>query len=150
RLVTWQGRSPLLTEAMLIPRPTLAPGGAGAVAYRLSTLAPMVVAPKLDQPQLPPTNQGPTPEGVLSGPALSPPFNWRHAGISFVFGALVALLLGLQIQQWRRRRRGAATAGDEAAGQSTEGATHVLDNATAAAGFDGAHPDRPEGIRRVP
>jgi tetratricopeptide (TPR) repeat protein len=103
KLVTWQGRSPLLTEGMLIPRPTLAPGGAGAVAYQLSSLAPMVVAPQLDQPPQPPSNQGPVPEGLLSG--SPPPFNWRQAGISFVFGALVAVLLGLQIQQWRRGPR---------------------------------------------
>jgi tetratricopeptide (TPR) repeat protein len=147
KLVTWQGRSPLLTEAMLIPRPTLAPGGAGAAAYQVSTLAPMVAAPEADKPPPPPGNQGAIPDGFLSPPPV--PFNWRHAGISFVFGALVAVLLGLQIQQWRRYRRAAVTAGDEAA-ESTEGATHVLDNGTAAAAADGAHPDRPEGIRRVP
>jgi hypothetical protein len=120
------------------------------VAYQVGALAPVIVAPGLDARRQQDLSGGPT-GGFLTGPQQQLPFNWRHAGASFIIGFLVAALLGLQVQQWRRPRRPAEPAGDDAAVQPTGGATHVLDPPTAgqAAGWP-PHPDRPEGVRRIP
>jgi hypothetical protein len=140
--------------------PALASPREGGAASQMGVLAPVVLAPELDKPKAPP-QLGPADLPSGAGPQPQWPFNWRHILFSFVFGFLVAALVGLQVQQWRRPRRTApdfpepeqttGPAGDEAAGPSMGGATHALDpgNAGKAAGWQ-AHPDRTEGIRGVP
>ncbi len=143
RLQPWTGSTPLLSGMMLIPRGLLAPPVVGDIAYQAGALTIVVHAPAMDQPPMPPAP--PTPDTQVP-PGQQLPFNLRHAAVSFLFGLLVAALLGLQVQQWRRRRRP-----EPPPTQPTTGETHVLDREGAGDGTAWEpHPDRPEGVRRLP
>ena len=156
-LKRWQGQGALMSQVLLVTRPfgTLAAPGAGAAADRLGALAPQVLGPALDVPPLAASSPGQP--VTASRPLL--PFNLRHVVFSFISGFVMAALLGLQVQQWRRRRQVAldfqepapntATAGDEAAVQPRGGA-HVLDPGPTATAAGWPHPDRSEGMGRVP
>jgi hypothetical protein len=81
----------------------MAPGGIGTAGSVAGALAPSYVVEAASKTQAePPKARPPDPGGWLP--------NWRHVSISFVAGALVATLVGLQWREWQRRQQAAAAA----------------------------------------
>jgi tetratricopeptide (TPR) repeat protein len=91
----------------LAPRGVLGAPGLGSAAEELGGAAASAFA------GMPPDSMpAPEPRVVTPAAALLP--DWRHITVSFVTGAIVAVLAALQWQQWRRPRRNLATAQSEA------------------------------------
>jgi tetratricopeptide (TPR) repeat protein len=101
--------------ALLSPRGLIVSPGAGNIAQETAALSPVVLLPLLrprrGELPIPPT----PPDAATAEPARLP--NWKHIIVSFVFGFLAAALLGLQWQEWRRRRQ---PAGEEVDFESAE------------------------------
>jgi hypothetical protein len=87
-----------LLGALTLP-PLLAPPGVGAIAQGTEAGTALALLPQLGQ--RPPPNLAPDSPGV--SPNVLP--NWKHVTVGFLAGGLVAFLLGLQWQEWTRRRR---------------------------------------------
>jgi tetratricopeptide (TPR) repeat protein len=88
----------LVMLAMFAPPPLLAPPGVGPLALEAGfSASPTVIPPLLKKsPGLPPESAPPSPSGIS--------FDWRHVTVGFLTGCVVAVLVGLQWQEWRRRR----------------------------------------------
>jgi hypothetical protein len=105
---------------LMIPRPTFGTPVLGDVAYYYAALAPQAVLPEWEAQEqerrqlfamksnelekLIKAGKEPIVVGELLPPPPPPvPFNVPHVAVSFIFGARVATLLGMQ--RWRSRRR---------------------------------------------
>jgi hypothetical protein len=99
----------LWSELTMIPRATFGPPVAGDLAYYAATLAYPVTVQGLEEEQKKrqANPQADQPETPYVNPPL--PFNVQHVAVSFIFGALVAALIGLQWQYWRKRRAAEVT-----------------------------------------
>lgn len=103
-------RGQLLAALLLLPRPLFAPPGVGFAAYAAGSAATVPAVIEASKPPIPPLPTEGIPVEQSSAPAV---FNFLHVGLSFGFGFLVAMLLGMQVREWRRRRlRYVATASD--------------------------------------
>ncbi|MBY0232407.1 MAG: hypothetical protein K2W96_24275 [Gemmataceae bacterium] len=92
------GQCSLAVAGMLLGH-GVQPTGPGPTAGLLMLKAAVPVLAKPPKEPEPPGGFG------LGQPAAALPFNAVHVGVSFGFGALAAALIGLQWQEWRRRRR---------------------------------------------
>ncbi|MFO0879550.1 MAG: hypothetical protein U0840_19570 [Gemmataceae bacterium] len=97
-----ESKGMLLSEFMLIPRASFAAPGLGDAAMTVAGLTAAVMAPRLSKETISLTS--PIQAGGGGGDAPIP-LNLQHVMISFGFGFLVAVLCGLQWQEWRRRRQ---------------------------------------------
>jgi hypothetical protein len=111
----------LLAQFMLIPRPTMAPGIAGAAAYQASCTAAEALGYTLEKPPMPGLTSDPE---NTTPPAQQLPFNWRHILLGFGFGFVVAMLVNFQWQEWKRRRTRQALTEPSAETESALAAPH--------------------------
>ncbi len=107
-----EGRGALLAVGYLMPAPAWLPPGPGGAASRILAAA-AVASPEAakawhewEEEQRKPRD----PVGPQVNQQVVFPFNWRHIAVSFVFGVIVAALLGLQWWEMRRRADAAARA----------------------------------------
>jgi tetratricopeptide (TPR) repeat protein len=99
----------LFCVSQALPLPNLAPGAAGPAGRAATAWAAMVGRAELKrqwqqrgQPNLDAFKiQAPEPPPAEAAPM---PFNWRHLAVSFAFGAVATMLIGLQWREWQRRR----------------------------------------------
>jgi hypothetical protein len=85
------------------PAPLAAgPASVACVAYTNAAVAQRVIVPELARRR---QMAGMAPEPEERPPQAALPFDWRHVTVGFASGFLVAALLGLQWQEWRRRRQ---------------------------------------------
>lgn len=93
-------RGQLLSVALTVPPPALGGAAAGAASHLAGTCVAAAAGSQVNLPLLPPIPG----EGGSREVTVVLPFNWKHITVSFVFGLLVAVMLGFQWRLLRRRR----------------------------------------------
>jgi tetratricopeptide (TPR) repeat protein len=93
-----------LLAGLTVP-PLFAPPGLGAAAQGSGALVPVDLLPRLELGPGPAPAPPPAPDSPGGAPNVA--FDWRHITVGFLAGGLVTFLLGLQWQEWMRRRNAA-------------------------------------------